>query len=310
MLLVPFLRPAPPLRPGLLTEAVETTELEILVRGLADGLLSGEMPSLVRGSGVEADGVRPYVHGDDVRALDWRVTARTGRAHVRELVEERGGQVHLVVDRSASLHACASSLPGRVAVHAAGAVAAAALGAGHPVGLLQVTDRAEGHIPAARDPHQLRWVLGALQRLHPRGSGTALGPARRGLGGILGARARGVIVSDFRVPPAQRDELGASLAGLARRHDVVPLRILNAGPEDLPPVGRVSVLDPETGRRTTLDTSDPVTRERLRAAAEEAEAWRATLWARLAVPPVTVDPHGPLDRQLRAGFARRAGRAA
>jgi len=309
MLFLPLVRSAPR-PPQLPTEAGDPADLEILVRGLADGLLSGETPSLFRGSGVEADGVRPYVPGDDARALDWRVTARTGRAHVRELIEERGVQVHLVVDRSASLHGCASPLPGRVAVQATGAVAAAALGAGHPVGLLQLTDRAEGHIPAARGRHHLRWILGALQRLHPCGSGTALGPALRGLGTILGARALVVVVSDFRVPPEQRDQVGASLAGLARRHDLVPLRILTPGPEDLPPVGRVSVLDPESGRRTTLDTSDPVTRERVRVAAEEAEAWRSSLWGRLAIRPVTVDPLGPLDRQLRAGFARRAGRAA
>lgn len=308
MIFLPFLRPAPPRPPDVPPGADGPTELEILVRGLANGLLSGEAPSFFRGSGVEADGVRPYVPGDDARALDWRVTARTGRAHVREFIEERGVHVQLVVDRSASLHACASPLPGRVAVKAAGAVAAAALVAGHPVGLLQLTDRAEGHIPAARGRHQLRWILSALQRLHPRGSGTALGPALRGLNAILGARAVVVVVSDFRVRPGRRDEVGASLAGLARRHDLIPLRILTPGPEDLPPVGRVSVLDPESGRRTTLDTSDPVTRERVRAAAEEAEAWRSSLWTRLAVLPLTLDPLGPLDRQLRTGFARRAGR--
>lgn len=285
-------------------------DLELLARGLADGLMAGDSPSVFRGSGVEADGVRPYVAGDDVRAVDWKVTARTGRPHVRELIEERGVEAHLVVDRSASLHRCAGGRPGRVALEVAAALAAAAERAGHGVGLLQVTDRAESHVPAARGRDQLRWILASLLTLRPSGTGTALARALAGVHGAVGARALVVVVSDFRLAPAQRPELSVALARLARRHDLLPVRIRTPGLEELPSVGMVSVVDPETGQSRTVDSSDPDVRRRLGEAAEETEGWWSALWSGLGVRPLDVDPFQPLTGQLRLALRLRAGRAA
>jgi uncharacterized protein (DUF58 family) len=285
-------------------------ELELLAGGLADGLLAGESPSVFRGSGVEADGVRAYVAGDDIRAMDWRVTARTGRLHVRELVEERGLEAHLVLDRSASLHGCASGRPGAAAIEVAATLAATAHQAGHRVGLLQVTDRAESHVPPGQGRHQVRMILSALLGLRPSGTRTALGPALRGVQATVGARSLVAVISDFRVARAQRDEVGAALSRLAGRHDLLPVRIRTPGPHDLPAIGLVTLLDPENGGAVVVDSSDPRVRERLHADHLEAEAWWRDVLRACAVRHLDLDPFLPLRPQLVAGLGRSRGRAA
>ena len=281
--------------------------LEVLANRLAEGILAGESASIFKGSGMEADGVRPYVAGDDVRAIDWRVTARTGRHHVRDFVEERGWEAHLVLDRSASLHGCASGGPGRAALEVTAALAMAATRAGHRVGLLQLTDRAEGHVPPGSGRHQLKWILASLATLRPTGRGTALGAGLQGLTATLGARALVMVVSDFNVPTVARPETARALAGVARRHELFPVHVRTPGPEDLPPVGPVSLADPESGRRVLVDTSDPAVRASLREAAQERELFWDGVWNGLAVRPVRVDPVEPLGPQLVRGLARRRG---
>lgn len=285
-------------------------ELELEVLGLADALVSGETASRFRGSGIEADGVRPYVPGDDVRSVDWRVTARTGRPHVREWIEERGTDVLVVLDRSASLFGGVSPKPGRAAMTVAGALAAAALGSHHRAGLIQVSDRAEADVPPTYSPHQLRWILRSLLSLKPAGRGTALAAALRAVGATRSGRSLVAVVSDFRVVRADEDDLGRALHRLARRHDLMPVRVRVPGLDRVPSVGLVTLRDPETGRTVTLDTSDPRVRAEMVERAHAAEARWLTLMSRVGARWIDVDPLLPLTPQLQSGLAARRLRVA
>ena len=189
-------------------------------------------------------------------------------------------------------------------------MAAAALSAQHRVGLLQVSDRAEADVPSGSGPQHLRWILRSLLALEPAGRGTALVPALRAVRRTHPARALIAVVSDFRVREAESQALGSALFDLARRHDLLPVRVRVAGPECLPPVGLVCVRDPETGRTRTLDTSDPDVRAELaERARQEEERWR-TLMAGVQARWIDVDPSAPLAPQLQAGVAARRRRVA
>lgn len=288
-------------------------DLELRALRMVEGLFAGEEPSVFLGSGMEPAGVRPYAAGDDVRAVDWRVTARTGRVHVRELVEERGLEVLVVLDRSASLHGGASDRPGRAALDIAAAFAMAADRAGHRLGLLEVGRDGGVCIPPGTERDRGRRVVAAL------GSGEAGGPvASGGPAGLADAldRARGLtapgavvmMVGDFLVERAARRSFEGAAARLHVHRRFLPVRVLVPGPEALPPVGLVTLRDPETGRRVVLDTSSPGTRAHLQEEARLREAWWTGLCRSLDLGSVDVDPARPVEPQL-GSIARRRRRA-
>lgn len=281
-------------------------DLEAL--GVADAFRVGARRSLFRGSGLEADGVRVYVPGDDTRTVDWRVTARTGRLHVRELVEERGTDVLLVLDQSASLLEGPSPAPRRAALTATAALARTAHRSGHRIGLVRSADRWERVLRPASRRDQLRRLLSDLtERVAPsRGGGLSL--SLRTSNALLGARSLVVVVSDFRIPAGEWDMLAEALARLARRHDVLPVRIRVPGPEDLPPVGTVVIRPSGSSRPLVLDTSDPRRRAGLAAAAEEREGrWRSLVSA-LDLRPIDLDPFEAIVPQLHEALSvRRRG---
>jgi uncharacterized protein (DUF58 family) len=288
----------------------ELDRLELHAVGLADALLSGSIPSVFRGEGFEPAGLRLYVPGDDVRALDWRVTARTGRPHVRERLEERDLEVWLVVDRSASLHGGLAPAPGRAALEAAAALAAAACRQGRPLGLLQFTERVEEEVPPDTGRTHVRRTLAALHGLRPSGRGTALDVVLDGLAARLAHRTLVVVVSDFLVPTPSRRDAALAFAGLARRHDLLPVRIENSAVPPAHRMGRVRVADPESGAWRVVDTSDERALREMERAAQDAEEWWKGLVAALGVTSIRVVPSLPLGRQLAAGLLLRRRRGA
>lgn len=288
----------------------ELDGIELRALGLARSFLAGAVTSGFRGAGLEPDGVRPYVAGDDVRALDWRVTARTGRPHVRERTDERELELRLVVDRSASLHGGVSPLPGRAALEVAGALAAAAVRVGRRVALVHFADAAETVVQPGSGRRHLRRVLGALHGGCATGTSTDLAGAMARVVAELKDRATVAVVSDFRVSAGCRDAAAAALHRVARTHELLVVRLRAAGPEVLPAVGSVAVVDPESRERRVLDTSSPGVRTRLLEEARRAEGWWTGTVARLGVTPVDLDPGAPLAPQLAAALAVRWRRGA
>ncbi|MBD3162408.1 MAG: DUF58 domain-containing protein [Candidatus Eisenbacteria bacterium] len=247
--------------------------IEIRSRRLVQELFSGSYHTVFKGRGIEFSEVRGYVPGDDIRSIDWNVTARMGHPYVKLFHEERERSVVFLVDRSASTRFGSSRRT--LSLAAAEATALLAFSAAvnqDKVGLLLYSDRTEKWVPPKKGrPHVLRLLREVLEEPEPD-RGTRLGAGLEQATRMLRRRTILFVVSDFLVDP---EELRHPLAVAARKHEVVPLVLVDPRQERHPAVGLVPVFDLETGRRAVVDTSDPRTRAaleaRTRAMAEERE---------------------------------------
>lgn len=234
--------------------------LEIRSRHLVTEVLAGEYSSAFRGRGVEFADVREYAPGDDVRTIDWRVTARMDAAYVRRYVEERELTVVFVIDYSAS-EAFGSSVrtKSQLATEVCAVLAMTAVRNNDRVGAVLFTDRVEQFIPPKRGKRHALRMIRELLAFEPRGARTDLGAALDFANCVLRRRAVVFVVSDWMAADYQR-----ALEDLARRHDAVALHLVDARERELPAVGLLTLRDPETGRSRIIDASDPVVGERLR----------------------------------------------
>ncbi len=272
--------------------------IELRTSRLADDQLVGSYHSVFKGRGMTFREVRRYEPGDDVRFIDWNVSARMGELYVKVFVEERETTVWLAVDVSGSQRFGAA---GRPKVDAAAELAAllafTAIRNQDRVGLLLFTDRTERFVPPRRGrPHVLRVVKEVLAA-RPRGRGTRLAEALERLGRLARRRAIVFVVSDFLDEGYER-----ALRKLALRHDVVPLRVFDRRELELPVLGQVCLQDMERGAWVELDTLDRRVRARWRRWVETRRAEHEATLRRLRLEGAEVDaaadPVGPLVELL------------
>ena len=230
--------------------------IRIRTNRLVNEGLGGEYHSVFRGRGMEVSEVRAYVPGDDVRSIDWNVTARTGVPHVKKFVEERDLTVLLLLDVSSSQAFGSLYLTKRdLMAELAALLAFAAVKNNDRVGALLFSDRLERFIPPRKGvDHALAVARDALF-LEPRGSGTDLALALRSAASLLKQRAVVFVVSDFLATGYEK-----ALKTLNRRHDVVALPITDPRETELPARGLVRLRDAETGLSRVFDLSDPAFR--------------------------------------------------
>ncbi len=251
--------------------------LELTVHRRLDGMLHGDHQGLGPGPGSEPGEARAYVVGDDVRRIDWNVTARTGAAHVRTPVADRELETWLLVDVSPSLaFGTADCEKGDLAVAAAAAVGHLTAKAGNRIGALVVSGAATTRIPARSGRDHLATLLHTVASAPQREGGgtTDLGAATRQLDRLARRRGLVVLISDFVGEPGWERPVRA----LAARHDVLAVEVVDPRELALPDVGLLALVDPETGGRLEVQTSD----RRLRARyAEAAAAQRAAVAASL-----------------------------
>ncbi|WP_067049554.1 DUF58 domain-containing protein [Methanofollis ethanolicus] len=228
------------------------------------GMQAGRHRSCLTGQGVEFAGIRAYVPGDDVRTIDWKVTARRGVPYVREYAEDRETTLYLAVDVSASAGFCGTAGKEEAIIEAAAALALGAGENGDRVGLCLFSDRVETFIPARRGKRHIAAVLSALLDRLPFSGGTDIAAPLRFIAAAVPRRSTVAVVSDFFGDPFFDD-----LAILRRRHETVLVRVVDAAEDAVPDVGLISLEDPETGEQILADTSDPVFRAGYREAAEE-----------------------------------------
>jgi len=289
--------------------------LEVRSRREVSSAFAGGYRSAFRGGGIEFEESRPYLPGDDVRALDWNATARSGVPYVKRFREERDQAVMLAVDVSASMgFASAGRAKAALAAHAAALIAAAAGRAGDRVGLLSFDARVRSEIPAERGEAHIWRILRALVATARESSGgTELGSVIARLNAGFRRRAIVFVFSDFRDERLLDTRAGRSeLVGLARRHDLVAVMISDPREEEIPDAGIVRLADPEAPHRlVTLDTRSARARARYRAAC----AMRArALERRLRADGADVlalrtdrDPLPALTRFFQAHTGRRRG---
>ncbi|GHJ15184.1 hypothetical protein TPA0908_31790 [Micromonospora sp. AKA38] len=256
--------------------------LQLMVTRKLDGLLQGDYAGLLPGPGSEAGESREYRPGDDVRRMDWPVTARTTMPHVRRTVADRELETWLAVDLSASLDfGTGRWLKRDVAVAAVAALAHLTVRGGNRIGAVVGTGATTGapgtllRLPARGGRKEAQGLLRAV-------AGTEIRPGRSDLGALVDAlnrppRRRGVavVISDFLSPPAQ---WGRPLRKLRVRHDVLAVEVVDPRELELPDVGVLPVVDPETGELHEVQTADPGLRRRY---AEAAAAQRGAIAAEM-----------------------------
>jgi uncharacterized protein (DUF58 family) len=246
--------------------AREVRRIEITTRHLVRDIVAGEYSSAFRGRGVEFAEVREYQPGDDVRTIDWNVTARLGAAYVKRYLEERELTVLFVVDLSAS-GGFGSRLRTKVelAAELTAVLALAAARSNDRSGAVFFTDRVEYRLAPAKGRRHVLRLISDLLGFEPAGRGTDLGTALAELEPTLRRRAVIFVLSDF-MTTGHEPVLGR----MARRHDVVGLQLVDPRERALPAAGLVTLWDPETGEWRRIDTDAPRVRAYF---AERAEAF-------------------------------------
>jgi uncharacterized protein (DUF58 family) len=295
-------RPGPGAVPESLLKALELT-----IARRVDGLLAGDHRSALLGRGTELAQVRPYVPGDDVRLIDWNVTARTTEPHVRVHLAERVLVTWIVLDTSPSMaFGTAARRKADVALGVALAIGHAATVRGNRVGLVGFGGETERVLP----PRQGRaglvgLLLGLKEGGDPEGNGPGhtLAEALRRLAGAARQRSLIVIVSDFRGPRDWRKPL----LQLAGRHEVVAVEVRDPREQELAPAGTLWLVDPESGDELQVDTNDAKLRARFATAAADERAAVAREFTGAGVAHVTLSTDRDWLRDL-AIFVRRRRR--
>ncbi|MDD5496010.1 MAG: DUF58 domain-containing protein [Candidatus Omnitrophica bacterium] len=232
--------------------------IEITTSKLVTDILAGQYESVFKGRGIEFDEVREYQPGDEIRTIDWNVTARMGRPFVKKYVEERQLTVMILLDASRSSYFGTSKrYKNELAAEVSAVLAFAAIQNNDRVGLIIFTDRIEKFIPPRKGPqHVLRVVREALY-FKPKGKGTDIAGALKYMEGVTTRRAVTFIISDFFAADFKKP-----LSIASKKHDVVAITITDPRELELPDAGLIEVTDAEKGSFFLLDTSSAKVRER------------------------------------------------
>ncbi|MGI8509413.1 MAG: DUF58 domain-containing protein [Gemmatimonadaceae bacterium] len=243
----------PPVRARVSPEILKQVQrVELKTRGLVDALFSGEYRSVFKGQGMEFAEVREYSPGDEVRAIDWNVTARMSKPYVKRYIEERELTVMLALDVSGSERfGTVRRFKSDVITEFAAVVALAAVRNNDRVGILFFTDRVELTVPPRKGKRHMLRIVRDLLAFQPTGTRTDLSPALQYMQRTLHQHTVIFLVSDF-----QAEGYEHALKVLARRHDVVAVTLNDPAEDLLPNVGVARLRDPETGEYVEIDTSN------------------------------------------------------
>jgi uncharacterized protein (DUF58 family) len=298
--------------PGSVPDDVLAAVRRIQLRAsrVVNDVLAGHYHSTFRGAGMEFDEVRVYSPGDDVRTIDWNVTARTGIPHIKRFVEERELTVQLLVDVSASADfGSGERTRGEVAAELCALLALAAISNDDKVGLVMFGSEVERHVPPKKGKrHVLRVIREVLLHESHRGA-THIADA---LAYVTRAQRRHstlFLVSDFLVGGDEWERLKVALRVATQRHDVIAVTLEDPRECALPSAGLVELRDLETGERRLVDTSSRRVRAAYAARAERRREERSDTLRRLGVDEVVVDVGGDWVEPLVGFFQRRERRA-
>jgi uncharacterized protein (DUF58 family) len=294
-----------PARAGVPPEILRQVKLlELRTRGLVNSLFSGEYRSVFKGQGMEFSEVREYQSGDEVRSIDWNVTARMRKPYVKRYIEERELTVLLCVDLSGSERfGTRRRFKSELASELAAVLAMSAIRNNDRVGAVLFTDRIEHVVPPRKGRRHALRLMRDLLAFEPVGSGTDIASALEYTGRMLPHKSIIFIVSDFQAP-----DLEHPLKLLAQRHDVVAVTVDDPSEQVLPDLGLARFIDPETGQTLDVNTSARVVRARFAAAVDAELSARRHLLRRLAIDEIPIHTDGgvvdPLIRFFRARETR------
>jgi len=279
--------------------------IQIRTSHKVDELLAGNWHSAFKGRGIEFEEVRPYQIGDDVRAIDWNVTARTGEPFIKLFREERELAVHLLVDLSGSQNLGTTTQTKRELVAELGALLSmSAIRNNDKVGLTLFTDAIERSIPARKGSRHVLRLIREMLYCQPIGTGTNLRTAMEHLNRVYKHRAVVFLISDFQ--DAGYEQV---LKVAARKHDIIPVVIADPREHEMPNVGLVRLQDQETGETVTLDTASRRNRERYAALNRQQTEARDHLFRRLRLSPIHLETGRDIVEPLHKYFHARESRS-
>lgn len=285
-------------------------QIELRTKRIVNTTFAGEYRSTFKGTGLEFVDVREYLPGDDVRSIDWRVTARMGRPYVRKFVEERELTVILCVDASGSAHfGTRARFKLEQAAQVAATMAFSAVRNNDKVGLLFFTDRVEKFVPPRKGRLHVMRLIRDVLAFRPLGRGTAPGAALEFLMRVLKHRAVVIFIGDFAGPGYAPEAFETPLGVAARRHDLVAMAVRDRAEMELPAAGLADLEDMETGETITVDTSDRRLRDGYQRYQAEQRARTERLLKTRGVDLVSVTGDEDFVPKLHRFFRMRARRA-
>ena len=276
-------------------------QIEILTLRTVNDVLAGRYHSAFRGQGMEFEEVSPYQIGDDVRLIDWNVSARQGEPFIKKYREERELTVMLVVDASGSgFFGSGEQFKVDLATEVCAVVAFSAIRTNDKVGLILFTDEVEKYVPAKKGRrHGLRMIRELLYH-EPRGRGTDIAAALNFLNRVTVRKSICFLISDFL---AEGYEPALRIA--RRRHDLIPVVLSDPREEELPPLGLLELEDPETGELLVVDTAARALRERFTQETLRRRVQRDQLFRRMDTPTVPIRTDGSYVDELVRFFHQR-----
>lgn len=279
-------------------------QLEIRTKGLVNNLFGGEYNTAFKGRGMTFSEVRPYQFGDDIRQIDWNVTARSGDPYIKVFEEEREQTLMLLVDISPSgLFGSRDNRKIDIATELAAVLAFSAIKNNDKVGLILFTDRIEKVVfPRKGRLHVLR-LIRELYYTRPEGRSTNISEALSYMNRILSRRSIAILISDF-----QSTQFEKQLKITHRKHDLVNIHIQDPLEEILPELGIIPYLDSESGSLTYLDTSSKEVQKAFKARKRKQSTELKELFTKLGIDSVRVDTSKSYIEPLMNFFKRRATR--
>ena len=284
----------------------QVRKIEIKTRGLSNDIFAGHYHSAFKGRGMAFSEVREYRVGDDVRDIDWNVTARSRSPHIKVYEEERELTMMLLVDVSGSrMFGTADKLKKNVITEIAAVLAFSATENNDKVGCILFSDRIEKFIPPKKGRSHILMIIRESIEFVPQHGGTALSEPFRYLTNVLKKRCTAFVLSDFMEPEEDRKRFEDALKIASGKHDIVGIRVYDRRDAELPDVGIMEVQDAETGRKMWIDTSLAALRDHYRGEWERLSRETASVLNRSRVDNVSVATDEDYVKALIKLFNRR-----
>ncbi len=229
----------------------QVKKIEITTKHLVDGLISGNYHSVFKGQGIEFSEIRDYRAGDDIRAIDWKVTARFNHPFIKEFIEERDLRVYFAFDFSASGEFGNLIEKRKKAINITATLMFSALKNNDKVGLFIFTDKVEGYIPARKGKRHLLKIISNLVTYEAKSKMTNINNSLSFISKVLKKRSIIFIISDF-----YSDDFIKPIKILKNKHDVIAIRVSDKREDNIPDIGLIELEDEETGEQILVDTSD------------------------------------------------------
>ena len=278
----------------------QVRKIEIATKHLVDGIIAGDYHSIFKGQGIEFSEIRDYRPGDDVRAIDWKVTARYNHPFVKDFIEERDLRIYFAFDFSASQSFGNLIEKRRKAIELTATLMFSALRNNDNVGLFIFTDGVEKYIPARKGRRHVLKLISSLVTHEPKSKKTDLGCSLAYISNIIKKRSVLFIISDF-----YSEDFIKPLSILKNRHDVIAINVGDIREKEIPDVGLIRLEDEETEEQILIDTSDEEFRKKYKKVMEDQAEKIDRLFKKHNIDTVNIMTDEPYEIPLRKFFSAR-----